>query len=164
MTIGFRSETARSIVMLDGVDRIAFNEDGSMELLTPSAAPTGNKVMTVGQMPFSKEYVSAEQVITSAGQLTLPHGLGSVPKVATVELVCVVAEQGYSIGDVVQLHSGEQSSATQDASGMSLRKSATTITVRFGSAGTALLITNATTGAGVGAVNANWRLVVRAWA
>lgn len=49
MTIGFRNDSSRSIVMLDGVDRVAFNEDGSMELLTPpSAAPDANDIPTFG--------------------------------------------------------------------------------------------------------------------
>lgn len=51
MTLSLRSDASRAVVVLDGVDRVAFNEDGSMELLTPAANPTGNDVPTAGQLP-----------------------------------------------------------------------------------------------------------------
>ena len=49
MSISFDAKATRTVVKLDGVDRVAFNEDGSMELLTPpSAAPDANDVPTFG--------------------------------------------------------------------------------------------------------------------
>ena len=51
MTYSVRSEASRAVISLDGVDRVAFNEDGSMELLTPAANPTGNKVPVASQLP-----------------------------------------------------------------------------------------------------------------
>lgn len=49
MAWGFKSEGNRSVIRQDGVPRVAINEDGSMELLTPpSAAPDANDVPTFG--------------------------------------------------------------------------------------------------------------------
>lgn len=49
MAWGFKSEGNRSVIRQDGVARVAINEDGSMELLTPpSAAPDANDVPTFG--------------------------------------------------------------------------------------------------------------------
>lgn len=49
MSTGIRSEATRSVVVVNGVDRLAVNDDGSMELLTPAANPTGNDIPTAGQ-------------------------------------------------------------------------------------------------------------------
>ena len=164
MTIALRSDASRAVVVLDGVDRVAFNEDGSLELLTPAANPTGNKVMTVSQMPFNKEYVSPEQAISAAGLLTLSHGLGVVPKQCTGELVCKTAEFGYSIGQVINCNLTLTSTSALDNKGISMAKDATNLTGRFGSNVSAFGAHNFTTGAGVDLTNANWRLIVRAWA
>lgn len=142
-------------VTISGTDGVDLVKDGTIQ--------TADFATGVGPV-LTKEYVSAEQTITAAGTLTLAHGLGAVPKFITAELVCKTADLNYSIGDVVQIHVMQQSSATADNFGLSAKKDATNITVRYGSGATVFLLNNATTGAGAGATNANWRLVVRAWA
>ncbi|MER9755406.1 hypothetical protein NKJ46_18450 [Mesorhizobium sp. M0166] len=109
-------------------------------------------------LPFTASFESAQQTITNAGALTLAHGLGVQPKLYIALLQCATAELGYSIGDEIPLSSENSSNK-----GVSMVADATSINVRFGS--TTMSILNKTTGGGNGAfTNANWRLVVRAWA
>jgi len=160
MTI--RREATRVVIQSNGVDGCIVKETGV--LAAGAAGVSGNDVPIMSQLPFTREYVSAEQTITAAGLLTLAHGLGAVPKFITAELVCKTADLNYSIGDVVQIHVMQQSSATADNFGLSAKKDATNITVRYGSGATVFILSNATTGAGAGATNTSWRLIVRAWA
>lgn len=112
---------------------------------------------------FTKSYASAEQTITAAGQLILAHGLGAVPKLITYELVCKVADLGYTIGQVVEIGVMSAPGGTDSYNAAPI-KDATNITIRFAdSAGTFILL-NATTGAGSPITNTSWRLVVRAYA
>lgn len=165
MTTAIRSEATRAVVELDGVDRVAFNEDGSMELLTPAANPTGNKVPTAGQLPFTKEYVSPEQTITSAGGLTLPHGLGAAPKIYRCSLVCKTAEGGYSIGDVLEVpHTLDLTDTLSNSRGISLVGGTTNITIRFVSNAVVYAAIRKDNGSVLALTSANWRLIVRAWA
>lgn len=66
MTCSIRSEATRAVIALDGVDRAAFNEDGSMELLTPPSVPTGKMVTTINQFGSS---------LSANGWQKLPSGL-----------------------------------------------------------------------------------------
>lgn len=162
MTYSVRSEATRAVIALDGVDRVAFNEDGSMELLTPAANPTGNKVPTAGQLCFRKMYESPEQTITSGALITLAHGLGAKPKLISLELVCKIGEYGYSVGDCITVpaHAGGYSTSNH---GCTARLDATNVNLRLGAQGSVFLILNSS-GTAVSATNANWRLIVRAWA
>ena len=131
-------------------------------------ATAANVVEILAYTPFAyplfRDYASPEQTITSAGLLTLAHLLGSVPKVVTAELVCKTAEFGYAVNDVIQINPSQSSSSAADAFGISVIKDATNLKVRYGNSGTVFLALNATTGAGVNLTNANWRLVLRAFA
>lgn len=166
MSIGFRNESNRSIVMLDGVDRVAFNEDGSIELLTPAANPTGNKVMTVSQMPFTKEYVSGV-IPRTAGALTpLSHGFGSPPKSVQLYLLCVVADAGWVVGDEVDIATADYSASTSEMRNAAFSKSAAEIKVKVTANANGFVITHASTGGAVSIppANTNWELRLRAWA
>jgi hypothetical protein len=110
--------------------------------------------------PISKRFESANQVITAAGLLTIPHGLGAVPDVVTVVLECVTAEYGYSVGDLVLLSPSERATGFN----LSIRVTPTNLVVRFASSATALIVIHATTGAGVALTNANWRIRFKALA
>jgi hypothetical protein len=105
------------------------------------------------------KFVSSQQTITSAGALTLAHGLSSVPDLVMVKLVCQTAEWGYSIGDVVFAESTEQSSSLYDNQGVAITVDATNINVRYGAHATTFLLLDKTTGGGVSVTNANWKAV-----
>lgn len=119
-----------------------------------------------GSPKFDRFYESPEQTITAAGLLTLAHGLGTKRLLIQWHLVCKIAEANYAVGNEVPINismvgfnNGQDMSATVDA---------TNISVRYGNAagsgGTVFQLPNKTTGARVSLTNANWRLVVRAWA
>jgi hypothetical protein len=53
-------------------------------------------------------WTSGDNTWAAGGTYTLSHSLGVVPKAVQVELVCIVANNGYSVGDVHVLNSGER--------------------------------------------------------
>lgn len=107
-----------------------------------------------------RAYASAETVIANSGQYTFNHGLGARPDVVTLDLVCTAAELGYSIGDVITVSPG---SDPQDlVEGLSVLKTATTVTVRVGSNGPSEYVFK-NSGAGGILTTANWKLIVRAF-
>lgn len=162
MSNGLQSRAAGWYLKVLGNLRFLFRTNGVLEYLTPPSVPAvGGEVPCASQLPFTKEYVSPEQVITAGGALTLAHGLGVVPKLWQRQLVCKVAEAGYSVGDVADV------SGTQDAAasyGVTVSPDATNFNCRYGNAAATFFLVHKTTGAVTNLTNANWRFVVRAWA
>jgi hypothetical protein len=113
---------------------------------------------------FSSVFTSAEQTITSAGPLTLAHGLGVAPSLIQARIICKTAEHGYSINDELFINPGANPSGTTLNKGHSIVPDATNLNVRYGSNSQAYAITNKTTGAAVVTTNANWKLILKAWA
>lgn len=126
----------------------------------------GRMTTAEGKLVVTKVYTSPQQTITAAGGLTLAHGLGVVPKFVTAQLVCTVAENGYAIGDTLQCVVTEIATSALDGKGHVIKVDATNITVRFGSAGggSNFDAVNATSGAAVGLLNTNWKVVYTAYA
>lgn len=113
--------------------------------------------------PFTKEYTSAQQTITSGGLITLTHGLGAVPKLITGRLVCITAEAGYAVGDVVAVELvNNSSSGTDQANSVVLGTS--NIAIRLSNEGGVFAVGHKGTGARTVLTNANWKLVVSAYA
>lgn len=119
-----------------------------------------NNVKTISALALlaalgiSASYTSANQVITSAGQLVLAHGLTRVPRIITCQLVCTTAEAGYALNEIVEITSNI---------GHVIKVDAANLTLRFSSVATVYTIPHATTGVATALTNANWRLVVRAF-
>jgi hypothetical protein len=96
--------------------------------------------------------------------LTLAHGLGVRPKFVTLELVCITAELGHSVGDVIAAGLNNYLPLNGD-SFISLGYDATNVTVRISFGAPKTFITNNPgTGVTVALTNANWNLRVRAFA
>jgi len=129
-----------------------------MKIFTRTVDTVGNVETIVEQ----EEFISAEQTITSAGLLTLAHGLGLIPGHVMIELVCKIAEDGFSIGDIVDWDSSNQQDGTAGDKGIVVVKDATNIRVRFGSDAACLKLLQFDTGDGSVITNANWKVVVRA--
>lgn len=100
--------------------------------------------------------------ITQANQTPLPgaaslisytHGLGVVPTSAELELVCLVAELGYSVGDVVTPYTTGNGSYVAP---FVIAKNSMTISARCGSVGSFTLTNNTTGVTGITATAANW--------
>ena len=157
MSTSIRSEATRSVVVINGVDRMALNDDGSMELLTPAANPSGNKIPTAGQLPFTKEYVSPEQTITVGAVISLTHLLGVMPKLVQATIVCKTAELGFSVGDEVDAYKDASTSNFN----FNIGRNQTTLRCICGANGIAGF---SAAGVFTALTPANWRLIVRAWA
>jgi hypothetical protein len=111
---------------------------------------------------FSEEFISAEQVITSSGSLTIAHGLSSAPKIIQLELICKTAQAGYSVGDIVFINPHYQVAAAA-SQGVAFQKDATNLIGRYASTSTVFSIIDKTTGIRDNITNSNWRLIVSAW-
>ncbi len=53
-------------------------------------------------------WTSGDNTWAAGGTYTLSHSLGTMPKAVQIELVCIVANNGYSVGDVHVYYSGER--------------------------------------------------------
>jgi hypothetical protein len=123
----------------------------------------GNYQVGGVQIPFSRAYESAQQTITSAGALTLAHGLGVKPKLYFAVIQCTTAELGYSIGDELGISVGHDGSSGE-AQGISVVPDATNLNVRMGAGTNAWTVIRKDTGVNAAMTRANWKLVLRAWA
>lgn len=112
---------------------------------------------------FSKEYVSPEQTIVAGGLLTLAHGLGSKPKLVTGTLVNVTTDGNYVPGDEVQVTLDNQGTNSLTW-GASVVTTATDLQVRPSATAGSFILLNKTATSAFQITNANWRLIVRAWA
>lgn len=149
--------------LLDGLLRLSRGNAGA-PITDVMRVKADNSVEFPGGLSggFAKEYVSAEQVITAGGALTLAHGLGVAPKMSELTLVCKIAQFGYAVGDVVVVGFSGTDNANA-AYGPTRVYTPTNIVIRQGANSQSILI-NDTAGAVRSITNANWRLVVRAWA
>lgn len=111
---------------------------------------------------FSAYFQSADQTITSAGALTIAHGLVRKPILMFGILKCTTAELNYSLNDEVAIAFGATDGATNI--GVSVVPDATNLNIRFGAAAVPFIVNNKTTGVPAFITLANWRLVLRAWA
>ena len=115
---------------------------------------------------FSAAYDSGNQTISSAGLLTLAHGLGAAPKIVQCFAKCTTGEYNYSIGDLVAVSGAgnHYTGAGATNTGFAVIPDATNISVRFGSETNPITAPNKTTGALQTLTSTNWVLIVRAYA
>lgn len=98
-------------------------------------------------------YTTATTPLPATGAaVSVVHGLGVTPSDVVLELTCLAAEFGYSVGDVIQAPSEWNGSSYVT---LSLWKNSTRVGFTH-SSGYNLLILNKTTGSGVSATAANW--------
>ena len=116
----------------------------------------------VGAALISKPYVSTQQVITSAGLLTLTHGLGVEPRLINFYLVCVTSDLGYSVNDKVLTSLVATTASTTSTS--TLYFDATNIYFKFSDTTPTFLIANKSTGDAGGILISSWKLVIKAYA
>jgi hypothetical protein len=137
----------------------------------PTAAPGNNSTqlattayadaaIAAGQL--QRFFQSTQQTITSAGALTIAHGLGVQPTLLMLSLKCITAEFGYSVGDEVFINPHHQT--TQDFDhGTAVVPDGTNLVIRYGAASPVYNILHKTTGVKQSATNSSWKLIARAW-
>ncbi|MBN9550547.1 MAG: hypothetical protein J0H31_17155, partial [Alphaproteobacteria bacterium] len=113
-------------------------------------------------LPFTKTFESTQQTITSAGALTLAHGLTVQPKLIQVCIICQTADAGYSAGDELEMNIGV--APNSGPRGISVVPDSTNLNIRFASGGSVFDVLNKSTGSTTGITLTNWKLIVRAWA
>lgn len=134
------------------------------------AKGTASQVLYGGDAPswggapaLTKSYQSSQQAISDGGTFTLAHGMGVVPKLITAHYVCTVANNGWSVGDLMDNTAVAYAPSSGGGSwGPIFAKDATNIVVRMGSAG--FLVGNKTTGAIGAGNNSQWEIVITAFA
>jgi hypothetical protein len=126
----------------------------------------GGNVTSINKasLGFNNYYQSPSQTITSAGSLTLTHGLGRKPVQFAFTLVNTTTEGNYSVGDEVVVTPTYSFNGTLNG-GFALIPDATNLNIRFLNSGTTamFLLPNKTTGVPFAITNANWGIIVRAW-
>jgi len=108
---------------------------------------------------ISKEFASTGQTITSAGSLSLAHGLGAEPKIVQLILQNTTDEHGFVSGDRLTTNVGSQTSVQAN----SVYLGAVNVNVKFSDNANCFIAANKSTGANVALTNANWDLYVRAF-
>ena len=131
---------------------------------TAPTAATGTDTTQIATTAFVQQeiavygwaYESAEQsMATSAGTISVNHGLGRIPYSIEVVFRCKVAEDGWSIGDELIITDDINSSGRRN-----IWKNATQVGLTSSAATTA--ITNKPTGSIASLTSSNWKLVFRA--
>lgn len=170
-------EAAGNVLQLDGSAKLPAVDGSQLTAVIPAdgavtaaklaaALDLSGKTVTLpaaNTPAFVKSFASPEQTITAAGALSLAHAMAVAPKLIVAELVCKVAEQGYSINDVLAIGVGLIPHSTANR-GVSVVSDSTNLSVRYGSDANTFAAVNKTTGAIAALTNASWRLVLRAYA
>lgn len=132
---------------------------------TTQAGSSTTEAVTPGALKaalgFSKYYESSQQTVTRSTKLTLAHGLGAVPSLVQLDLVCTTADKNWSVGDVITIWGCVDTNAAHDWNAY-VAKNATNIYIWQGAFGFA--VPDFTTGVYGAITVGSWKLVVRAWA
>ena len=150
---------ASGLATLDGSSLVVQNPANATATPTASKIPIADgsgKLDGWVTVALTKYFESAEQTITSAGTLTIAHGLGGEPKLIQVWLVCKSAEGNYSVNDKTPLE------INMTAGGVSIVPDSTNLNIRFSNA--AIFIHDKTTGNTFNITYASWKMIFRAWA
>jgi len=110
------------------------------------------------EIGFNSYYESAQLAFTSTFSTSLSHNLGGEPNHVRLELVCTVAEGGYTIGDVImpKMH------ASSSNGGMSVWYSATQVGAAvYTYSGSMPMVTK--TGSFFNLSPTSWKLRIKAW-
>jgi hypothetical protein len=118
-----------------------------------------------GRPPYSAYHSSARSRRSQrVERLPIAHGLGAMPTLIQSRLICKIAEGGYNVNDEVIINPNQQDVAGQGDRGHNIVPDATNVNVRYGDQPGTFQIFNKTSGTAFTITNANWRLIVRAWA
>jgi len=117
--------------------------------------PLTSKQAIKAQLDIDNFFKSTPQAVPADNVLlSIPHGLGTTPNLATVTIECISADSGYAIGDVIEL----KNDSASPFSGVAIYYNATSINFVRNS-------DNLTDPSGLGFPwsRTKWNLVFRAW-
>jgi hypothetical protein len=138
-----------------GVGVASWNADGVVSLVAQSAlaAALARRDFVLAQIAAAlpPKYMSPNQAFAAAGAVN--HGLGVLPSRIGFNLICVTAQHGYSINDVVA-----QPTIAVGGSTYGLQVWANTTQIGFSRGTVPLYIIPKGGGAGVQITEANWRI------
>lgn len=123
---------------------------------------TGYQLLSLGGGGggFTGYFKSSQETITFSSVLTpIVHGLPAAPTLLMIDLVCITAEFGYSIGDLLNINPATNNNNAA-GSGISVTSDTTNIYITYGGQ---IGIIHKSSGAGENITAANWKLVVSAW-
>lgn len=138
--------------------------DTTESLVSPAKVKAAVEALAPASFP-APDYESAELTVNNGSGGALAHGLGVIPSLIKVVAVCKVGEDGYTAGMEVDISNTQPTwtSGTPYSVGVVVAADATNITYRQGST-QAFGVMNLSTGSNTFITEANWRLVIRAWA
>jgi hypothetical protein len=113
---------------------------------------------------FSQLFESAQQVITTAGALTIAHGLGKPPVLVRPHLICVTGESNYTADDILMDGFSIAPVVGITNQAISIKADSTNLIIRFGNNNPVFQTIDAVSGSNVGLTNTNWKIIFRAWA
>lgn len=122
-----------------------------------------DRAVNLGNVPVALPYASAQQTLTLGAETTLAHGMGVLPSLVSVDLVCVTADLGYAAGETVQMGAFGYTNSGWFG-GFQIRKD--TSSVYVGVPANAIVVRSKTLNNGQTAniTLGSWRYVARAWA
>ena len=154
------------LVKIQGDGKVGIGTGTPSERLSVSgnAVISGNATvgaLVVGSTPIFTvgSFESAEQAAPATNtSLTIPHGLGGIPRSVTVSLRCKIAEEGWAVGDEILLNCVD----IQPSGYYGATTGANAVNIKYVQKGT--LAIHSFTDSGWNYITAaNWRLVFRAW-
>lgn len=109
--------TVNNILQLDGSARLPA-VDGSQITSLPHKFSDFSRVTT------SQNFARTEATI-------LTHGLGTIPSLVSIQLVCTATDIGYSVGDIITINPGSLALDNSTNTGISVTLSSTTVRVQW---------------------------------
>jgi len=106
-------------------------------------------------------FTSSAQTITSAGLLTLAHGLGATPTRFSGRLECQTTEAGWAVNDIAYCDIFNNSDATTTAVN-AIYADATNVYFVYSSTATVFQLPNKSTGTRNRLTNSKWKLIIGA--
>ncbi|MEN2980255.1 hypothetical protein P7L78_26390 [Tistrella bauzanensis] len=108
-------------------------------------------------------WTSAPITMANGADDSFAHGLSVVPRLVTVQLVCIEDAHGYVVGDVINLTSSHMDLGSGETSGFAIVTSATSVRLIQADSGPIIVIINAAGGYG-NISKTSFNFVLRAWA
>jgi len=154
---GYGSANYVQAFLRDGV----VNWQGFGDAANPEFQVDGDKMYHAGNIG-ERVYESGELTLGNGTLVTITHGLGAKPSRIWTFIRCKTADDGYAVGDELQVSGPYVGSAGTGRTFNVYTDNTTQVKCRFGNVSAAFSAGNQDTGNNVTLLNANWKLVIGA--